>query len=169
MWSLWRALLDLQQIKVSKIWKQAMQLQAPASPPASNPAASPAPPANPTHGYNLRPRSSKALKTTCKDDWMVSDEFSGFANAMRRSDADLWKEAIHEELTSLVANETWTLTELPPARKALTTTWVFKVKRDGGGDVERYKARLCVRGFEQREGLDYQEVFAPTSGKSWDS
>eukprot|EP00963_Diacronema_lutheri_P010374 scaffold1042_cov345-Pavlova_lutheri.AAC.3 len=141
--------------------QQAMQLQAPALPPISNPA----PPANPTHGYNLRPCSSKALKTTCKDDWMVSDEFSGFTNAMRRSDADLWKEAIHEELTSLVANETWTLTELPPARKALTTTWVFKVKRDVGGDVERYKARLCVRGFEQREGLDYQEVFAPTSGK----
>eukprot|EP00894_Picocystis_sp_ML_P002832 jgi/Pico_ML_1/53349/g3911.t1 len=139
MWSLWRALLDLQQIKVSKIWKV------------------------------MKEELSKALKTTCKDDWMVSDEFSGFANAMRRSDADLWKEAIHEELTSLVANETWTLTELPPARKALTTTWVFKVKRDGGGDVERYKARLCVRGFEQREGLDYQEVFAPTSGKSWDS
>eukprot|EP00894_Picocystis_sp_ML_P003150 jgi/Pico_ML_1/53667/g4176.t1 len=69
---------------------------------------------------------------------------------MRRSDANLWKEAIHEELTSLVANETCTLTELPPARKALTTTWVLKVKRDGGGDVERYKARLCVRGFEQR-------------------
>eukprot|EP00963_Diacronema_lutheri_P008222 scaffold732_cov348-Pavlova_lutheri.AAC.2 len=145
--------------------QQEMQLQAPASPPASNPASSLAPPANPTHGYNLCPRSSKALKRTWKDDWMVSDEFSGYANAMRRSDADLWKEAIHEELTSLVANETWTLTELPPARKALTTTWVFKVKRDGGGDVERYKARLCVRGFEQREGLDYQEVFAPTFGK----
>ena len=84
---------------------------------------------------------------------------------MRRSDADLSKEAIHEELTSLVANETCTLTELPPARKALTTTCVFKVKRDGGGDVDRYKARLCVRGLEQREGFDYQELFAPTSGK----
>ena len=59
-----------------------MELEAPASPPASNPAV----PGDPTHGYNLRPRSGKALKTTYKDDWMVSDEFSGYANAMRRLD-----------------------------------------------------------------------------------
>eukprot|EP00963_Diacronema_lutheri_P005135 scaffold379_cov383-Pavlova_lutheri.AAC.9 len=84
---------------------------------------------------------------------------------MARPDADLWQEAITNELTSLAKNGTWRLVPLPPGRTPLTTTWVFKVKTDGDGQVERYKARLCVRGFEQRAGVDLREVFAPTSGK----
>eukprot|EP00894_Picocystis_sp_ML_P000721 jgi/Pico_ML_1/51238/g2310.t1 len=84
---------------------------------------------------------------------------------MARPDADLWQEAITEKLTSLAKNGTWRLVPLPPGRTPLITTWVFKVKTDGDGQVERYKARLCVRGFEQRAGVDFHEVFAPTSGK----
>eukprot|EP00894_Picocystis_sp_ML_P000666 jgi/Pico_ML_1/51183/g2261.t1 len=84
---------------------------------------------------------------------------------MARPDAELWREAITDELTSLAKNGTWRLVPLPPGRTPLTTTWVFKVKTDGDGQVERYKARLCVRGFEQRAGVDFHEVFAPTSGK----
>eukprot|EP00894_Picocystis_sp_ML_P003164 jgi/Pico_ML_1/53681/g4188.t1 len=84
---------------------------------------------------------------------------------MARPDAELWQHAITDELTSLAKNGTWRLVTLPPGRTPLTTTWVFKVKTDGDGQVERHKARLCVRGFEQRAGVDFHEVFAPTSGK----
>eukprot|EP00963_Diacronema_lutheri_P005189 scaffold397_cov395-Pavlova_lutheri.AAC.1 len=151
--------------------------------PAASPAvltASPAPaieaPANPamvegeaptaiSHPYNMRSRGNKALEAAATRQWEISNDFSGYARAMARPDADLWQEAITDELTSLAKNGTWRLVPLPPGRTPLTTTWVFKVKTDGDGQVERYKARLCVRGFERRVGVDFHEVFAPTSGK----
>ena len=123
-----------------------------------------APPAI-SHPYNLRSRANKALEAAATRQWEISNDFSGYARAMARPNAELWKEAINDELTLLAKKETWRLVPLPPSRTPLTTTWVFKVKTDGDGQVERYKARLCVRGFEQRVGVDFHEVFAPTSGK----
>eukprot|EP00963_Diacronema_lutheri_P006085 scaffold515_cov339-Pavlova_lutheri.AAC.7 len=119
----------------------------------------------PTHAYNLRPRKGTATRAKATRQWDLDDSFSGYARAMARPDADLWKEAITDELTALAKNGLWRLVPLPPGRTPLTTTWVFKVKTDGDGQVERYKARLCVRGFEQRAGVDFHEVFAPASGK----
>ncbi|CAI7910789.1 unnamed protein product [Closterium sp. NIES-53] len=60
-------------------------------------------------------------------------------------------------------NETWTLTNLPPVRKALDCMWVLRVKTDAEGRLERRKTRLVIKGFQQREGIDFQEVFAPVA------
>eukprot|EP00894_Picocystis_sp_ML_P001908 jgi/Pico_ML_1/52425/g3132.t1 len=83
---------------------------------------------------------------------------------MARPDAELWQHAITDELTSLAKNGigAWSLSLLVAP---LDHHVGVKVKTDGDGQVERYKARLCVRGFEQRAGVDFHEVFAPTSGK----
>ena len=64
------------------------------------------------------------------------------------------------EDASLKKNHTWTLVSKPQQRKVLQGKWVFKLKRGSQGEILRYKSRWVIRGFEQKEGLDYNEIFA---------
>jgi hypothetical protein len=68
-----------------------------------------------------------------------------------------------EEIASLHGNGTWDLQLRPPGWKAVACRWVFAIKRDAKGAVERYKARLVAKGFLQEPGVDYGEVWAPVS------
>jgi hypothetical protein len=68
-----------------------------------------------------------------------------------------------EEMASLMTNNTWELEELPDHIKPIPVRWVYKIKRDAKGNIERYKARLVAKGFKQREGIDFNEVYAPVS------
>jgi hypothetical protein len=61
-----------------------------------------------------------------------------------------------EELAAIEENETWSLTTLPAHRQAIGLKWVFKVKRDEQGAVVRHKARLVVKGYAQRQGIDFE-------------
>ena len=84
-----------------------------------------------------------------------------FESAMESNDAAKWKEACSLEMDSLKKNKTWTLVPLPKGRKAIGNRWVFRVKENQAGEVERYKARLVAKGFAQKYGIDYKETFAP--------
>ena len=72
-----------------------------------------------------------------------------------------WKQAIVSEYNSLTKNVTWDLVSLPPERQAITGKWCFKLKTDATGAVIRKKARYVARGFSQKDGIDYDETFAP--------
>lgn len=80
-----------------------------------------------------------------------------------RKDKDKWHEALKEEIDSLRKNRTWTLVELPPGRKPIQSKWIFKIKRNEDGHIERYKARLVVKGCSQRKDFDYKETYAPVT------
>ena len=82
--------------------------------------------------------------------------------AMDREDWPAWMEAMAEEYGALQANQTWELEEESKDQKALSCKWVFTYKTDASGLIERYKARLVVRGFEQKAGIDYNETYAAT-------
>ena len=67
---------------------------------------------------------------------------------------------MQEEINSLLKNKAWILTSLPPRRKALVRKWVYKINRSLENKIQCYKARWVVRGFQQREEIDYAETFA---------
>ncbi|CAI7868977.1 unnamed protein product [Closterium sp. NIES-53] len=81
--------------------------------------------------------------------------------ALESSDGEEWKKAMESELKSIEENGTWELVELPEGRKAITSKWLFKIKSDADGKIERYKSRLVAKGYQQKEKVDYKELFAP--------
>ncbi|KAK2999074.1 hypothetical protein RJ639_024033 [Escallonia herrerae] len=72
-----------------------------------------------------------------------------------------WGAAMRAEIDTLEANGTWTIEDIPPGKKPIGSKWVYKIKFNSDGSIERYKARVVVRGDTQVEGLDYTETFAP--------
>ena len=82
---------------------------------------------------------------------------------MNAPDSAEWKRAMDEEMVSVHENNTWSLEQTPLGVKPIPVKWVYKIKKDASGNIERYKARLVAKGFMQQEGVDYNEVFAPVS------
>ena len=65
-----------------------------------------------------------------------------------------WADAMRAETDSLHDHNVWELVELPEGRKPVGSKWVFKLKMNADGSVERCKARLVAQGYSQKEGLD---------------
>ncbi|KAL5754948.1 hypothetical protein ACOSP7_023168 [Xanthoceras sorbifolium] len=89
-----------------------------------------------------------------------SGEPECYDEAMQVEDSVKWESAMRDEMDSLMSNQTWELAELPPGKKALHNKWVFRIKEEHNGN-KRYKARMVVKGFQQKEGIDYNEIFSP--------
>ena len=142
----------------------------------------PPPPPPPPSPMLTRSRAQELAKQQVIDEstlaWMPSKSFISSAcmahafhtsteepitltEAMGRDDTWKWKEAMDSEYQSHIDNKTWTLTSLLVGRKSIGCKWIFKIKYNAYGLVERYKARLVAKGYAQKECIDYNETFAP--------
>ncbi|MBW0546895.1 hypothetical protein O181_086610 [Austropuccinia psidii MF-1] len=85
-----------------------------------------------------------------------------YSQAMNSNYQQEWQKAIATELENMRKHNVWSPSETTEHFKPLSTTWVFKRKTDKDRKLTKFKARLCVRGFNQKEGIDYRDVFSPT-------
>ena len=75
-------------------------------------------------------------------------------------DSIKWEQAMDDDMRSLEKNDTGVLTELLSGKRALLNKWVFRIKTEPDGKI-RFKAHLVVKGYSQRKGIDYAEIFSP--------
>ena len=86
-----------------------------------------------------------------------------FHDALESPHAEYWKAAMDDEMESMESNGVWELVDAPSDRKSVGGRWVYALKRDRDGQVLKFKARWVAKGYSQREGIDYEETYAPVS------
>ena len=86
-----------------------------------------------------------------------------YGHALSSVNLPAWLRSMDDEMDAMKDFGVWVLEPLPPGSKEISTKWVFRVKRNKDGSVAKLKSRLTARGFSMREGVDYDETWAPTA------
>src|SRR5713101_2939269 len=68
-----------------------------------------------------------------------------------------------EEYQSIMKNDVWDIVPKPKGKSVVSSKWICKIKHVDDGSIEKYNARFVARGFSQKEGIDYEETFAPVA------
>ena len=97
---------------------------------------------------------------------LLSEPFRAFINTITKdfipqtySEAKghkVWIDSMGVEIGAMTRTATWSITTLPPDKKAIGCKWVNTIKYNADGTIERPKSRLVAKGFTQQEGLDYE-------------
>jgi hypothetical protein len=91
---------------------------------------------------------------------VINSEPSTFVEASKHQ---VWKVVMNEEYDSILKNDVWTIVPRPHGKSVVTSKWLYKIKHAADGSIEKYMARFVARGFSQKEGNDYDEIFAPVA------
>jgi hypothetical protein len=89
-----------------------------------------------------------------------ADELECYQEAIESEQKVKWVSAMKDEMQSLYDNETFKLVKLPKGRKALKNKWIYRVKHNENSSILNYKGRLIIKGFSQKKGIDYEEIFS---------
>ena len=60
-------------------------------------------------------------------------------------------------------NGVWDIVPKPEGKSVVSSKWIYKIKHATNGSIEKYKARFVAKGFSEKEGIDYEETFAPVA------
>ena len=77
----------------------------------------------------------------------IETDLKTYEKAMNSQDYPFWNEAINDEMDLIMSNKTWKLVDLLPGSKPIGCKWVFKKKMKIDGTIDKFKARLIVKGF----------------------
>ncbi|KAD3640547.1 hypothetical protein E3N88_29770 [Mikania micrantha] len=94
---------------------------------------------------------------------MVEGELQTYREVVTSSEGPQWNEAIKNKIDSILQNHTQELVDLPPGYKPLGYRWIFKTKIKVDSSIDKYKARLMIKGFRQKEGIDYFDTCSPVT------
>ena len=113
----------------------------------------------------VEPRRSKRARTEKSFGpdfltYMLEGEPQTYKEAVNSMESLMWKEVIKSEIDSILHNHTWELVDLSSGCKPLSSKWIFKRKRKVDGSIDKYKARLVIKGYRQTEGLDYFDTYS---------
>jgi hypothetical protein len=88
---------------------------------------------------------------------LLEEEPTYFEEPIQRKE---WADAMTEEYQSIMQNEVWEIVPRPKSKDVVSSRWIFKIKHDVDGSIEKYKERFSAHVFSQKEGIDYEETFA---------
>ncbi|GJZ34777.1 retrovirus-related pol polyprotein from transposon TNT 1-94 [Tanacetum coccineum] len=120
----------------------------------------------------IREIEKKNLENVVEDETLEIDEIVNIKesrnhplenNVNEALGDESWIVAMQEELNQFIANDVWELVPQPKNMTIIGTKWVFRNKLDENGIVSRNKARLVAQGYNQQEGIDYDETYAPVA------
>uniref|UniRef100_A0A5S6R3G9 Reverse transcriptase Ty1/copia-type domain-containing protein n=1 Tax=Trichuris muris TaxID=70415 RepID=A0A5S6R3G9_TRIMR len=118
--------------------------------------------ASQSHSNSTAPKGTDhSSSATLACNQLAVDNPTSYHEAIKGNEASEWLTAMEAEMESLRDHNVWTLEELPKGTKPIKCKWVFQRKTNAAGEVVRFKARLVAKGFSQREGIDYDDVYAP--------
>jgi len=105
--------------------------------------------------------AAAAISNNHKDE---IDDAKSYNAAPESPLAERWDKAMKVEIDAIGQRQVCgDFVDLPEGRKSLPSHWVYKIKRDGAGNVQRFKARLVCGGNHQIKGIDYHATYAPTA------
>ena len=91
---------------------------------------------------------------------LSKSEPTNVSNAIKHT---TWKDVMAEEYQFIMKNDVWEIVPRPERKSVVSSKWIFKIKHAADGSIEKYKVRFVARRFSQKEGIDYEETFAPVA------